>query len=208
MKDCVANWPLILEYLKVLLSWPPLAFLAACIVLPMFGKTIAEKLKQLVEGKGANWHLRFVDPAQSQGPRPATPLTANPDQLTAIAQDPAAARAEILKWWAAAASENIFHRIYGTQWRLLERVEASGEAGVPIDQLRPFYEEHLKLAPGVPGFTAGSWEEFFGFLRVSALLETAADAAGTIYVKLTPLGKEFQRYIRATWGVQSTQRAL
>jgi len=202
MQNCVANWPLILEYLKVLLSWPPLAFLAACIVLPMFRHTIAEKLKQLVEGKGANWHLRFVDPAQSQGTAPATPPTAHPDQLTAISHDPAAARAEILRWWTAATSENILHRIYGTQWRLLERVEGSGAEGVRLDDLRPFYDEHVRLVSGTPNFLIGTWDDYIGFLRVNTLVESAADAAGAVHLKLTPLGHEFLRYIRTAWGNQ------
>ncbi|MDN6885297.1 hypothetical protein QMO14_16955 [Variovorax sp. CAN2819] len=199
MQNCVANWPLILEYLKVLLSWPPLAFIGACIVIAAFRQQLAEKLDRLIEAKGKDWHARFQEPTQNVGTSPPAPPTADSDYLTQVTSDPAKARVEILKWWTAAASENAFHRMHGTQWRLLEYVLSRGEAGAPAEEVRPFYDEHLKLGESVPGFVPPTIDQYIGFLVGQSLIIIASDHKGGMAVQLTPLGHEFIKYIKENW---------
>lgn len=110
---CEVNWLLFLEYLKVILSWPPMAVLISVLVIFRFRGAIDDFLKRLVEGNILGQAFKAVPPRDQQlevqvgkgtdalakaaeaaaltaGPPTAQPLAPLPPEL---ANDPLAPRA-------------------------------------------------------------------------------------------------------------------
>ena len=69
---CNINWQILLEYLKVLLSWPPIAFLIALLFVARFRTAIDDFLKRLVEGNIFGQVFKAVPPSQQSLPAGAT----------------------------------------------------------------------------------------------------------------------------------------
>lgn len=69
---CTIDWAMLLEYLKVVLSWPPIAFLIALLVLGRFRSAIDDFLKRLVEGNIFGQVFKAVPPSQQAVPSGAT----------------------------------------------------------------------------------------------------------------------------------------
>lgn len=69
---CTIDWAMLLEYLKVLLSWPPVAFLIALLFVARFRGAIDDFLKRLVEGNIFGQVFKAVPPAQQSIPAGAT----------------------------------------------------------------------------------------------------------------------------------------
>lgn len=203
METCFANWPLILEYLKVFLSWPPVVLLIVLLLTPTLAPTITELARKLRKGKAAGFEFE-LDQEQKAPPLPS--LDAG-DQLSQIAHDPARARSEILKWWNAARAENAFNRIFGTQVRMLEFLESKEPSGVVEAELQPFYTEHQKIVDTLPNAQGSpSWAAFVGFLQSYGYV-VYEERNGLQYVRITTLGIGFLSYIKATWGAIASTRA-
>src|SRR5688572_895467 len=111
MEHCFVNWPQLLEYLKVLLAWPPLAFGTLVAALFLFRQELAALINrvQSMKGFGAEVSSPLTN---AQEPRDGVPLpptgnvtgaattAATPGQphnyLAEIAADPKRAADEIL----------------------------------------------------------------------------------------------------------------
>jgi hypothetical protein len=61
---CEVNWLLMLEYLKVLLSWPPIALVIAIIFITRFRAAINDFLNRLIEGNIFGQTLKAAPPHQ------------------------------------------------------------------------------------------------------------------------------------------------
>jgi hypothetical protein len=139
---------------------------------------------------------------------PALPALDKGDHLTRISNDPAQARAEILKWWSAARNENAFHRIYGTQMKLLDHLAAKEPVGDVEANLEPFYAEHKKLVEAQAGAQPSpSWEAYIGFLASNGFTNTEV-RDGIRYMRITQVGTDFLRYIRETWGALAATKGF
>jgi hypothetical protein len=66
MENCYANWPLLLEYLKVLLSWPPVSLVLALVLVPTFGQPLKDVFKRVRRGKAAGIEFEWI---RSKRPR-------------------------------------------------------------------------------------------------------------------------------------------
>lgn len=69
---CAIDWAMVLEFAKVVLSWPPIAFLIALLVLGKFRAAIDDFLKRLVQGNIFGQEFRAVPPSQQAVPSGAT----------------------------------------------------------------------------------------------------------------------------------------
>ncbi len=63
---CVIDWKMLLEYLKVILSWPPIALLIAMLFISRFRTAIDDFLKRLVEGNIFGQKFTAVPPPQQK----------------------------------------------------------------------------------------------------------------------------------------------
>jgi hypothetical protein len=197
---------MILQYLKVLLSWPPVVLFLALLLLPKFGVPLSSLIKRIKRGKAAGFEIE-LEQEQLQSKTPA--VAPQGDQLTQISHDPQLARAEILKWWLAAVSENVFHKIFGTQVKLLEYLQSKEPTGETEQNLAPFFVEHKRLVETAPLPMPGStdWAAFVGFLKASNLvIEDVRN--GEKFFRISDLGRGFLAYTKATWGSYASTRAL
>lgn len=220
--NCIANWPLILEFLKVLLSWPPIVGLLVIIAFIAFHTRISEAIQRVrrIAGMGVTADLDEQKSATPLLPASAANMTssvadvnaaiAENDAFTAslpqdtrsgqvdfVATNPTLAKSELLKWFAISKLEETLNRIYGTQYRALEEIESAGITGVDFAFLRPFHDQHEALAKG-GGQHPASFENFVQFFVETALVQTPA-VQGTQRVIVTPFGRQFLKYTKARY---------
>jgi hypothetical protein len=62
IKMCTVDWAMVLEYLKVVLSWPAIAFFIALVVLSRFRGSIDNFLRRFYEGKFFGQSVKAVPP--------------------------------------------------------------------------------------------------------------------------------------------------
>lgn len=204
---CVADWQLILEYLKVLLSWPPVTLVLIVLCVRVFRKNIALLINRIRGGKGPGGIEFSADPhisSQETGvlPPPTLPPKDGTDALSVNSSNPELARAEILKWWGIARYESALNRIFGTQFEVLKLLLAQKVTGESIANLSPFYLEHEKLAQA-GGQRPISMGEFFTFLTHLEFLRIDPAPAPEGRAFITPLGQEFLEHVFKTYGPQS-----
>ena len=207
MENCFANWQLILEYLKVLLAWPPLVAGFLLLAVWLFRNQIGELIDRVrsVEAFGGKFDASPLAEAQDAAkvqPAP-TATSASKTPLESISSDPAKAQAEILKWWSIAQYESVFNRIFGTQMRLLAALTNKIATGESMANLLPFYSEHQKLAATI----ASPMGSYFAFLTAQNLIRIEGVDPETQMVFLTDHGSGFLRYITTTYGTSASVRA-
>ena len=195
MESCVANWPLILEYLKVLLAWPLLTMVVLTVALFSFRAEIRSLINRIraFEGFGAKVDASPLADAQGTQSAVAPPLGKTP--LDEVSSDPAKASAEILKWWSIAKFEGVLNRIFGTQFRMLQVLAHSPTTGETVANLTPFHAEHLQLA----GAIAVPFGSFFAFLTSNMLIRLDGAEGPEQRVFVTQLGADFLKHVIATY---------
>ena len=78
---CTANWLLILEYLKVLLSWPPIVALLGILTLMLFREQIGDLIRKIKLFKGLGIQAEMDVVALQAGSPPAEILPSAPNTL-------------------------------------------------------------------------------------------------------------------------------
>jgi hypothetical protein len=225
---CSIDWQLLLEYLKVLLSWPPIAFLTAVIFVARFRAAIDDFLKRLVEGNILGQVFKAVPPPQQSLPSGATedrlavaaeaapPAAIAEDLPPELAGDPLAPAAvsyvrtnpaqtviEYKRVLLAYNAERLFTRIYGTQIALLEYLALKGGAFVPLAELSQFHEEHQKKA-GSAEYQLRDYVNFLVGFGVAAI----AGPENSYEYRITQHGVEFLSYIKANYPAHWNQHAF
>ncbi|MEO7622003.1 MAG: hypothetical protein ABIS30_02960 [Gallionella sp.] len=90
---CTIDWQMLLEYVKVLFSWPPIALVIAILFISRFRGAIDDFLKRVVEGNIFGQVFKAVPPLQQTGAPGATEnrlamaAEASPQATEAQAQD-------------------------------------------------------------------------------------------------------------------------
>jgi len=238
MDNCYANWPLVLEYLKVLLSWPPIVLILVIALMPKFVEPVATKIRALIKAKAAGTEWEFAQESQKvepppvagqlgmpQGDEPGQPdqeqgsnasavdpipnQAPNEDPLAEIVTNPEKARAEILKWWTVAASEQTFSVVYGTQIAMLHhlRLKASQGIGEAEDNLLQFYSAHKERAAEAALPAAATWNDYLGFMTQVGLVRRDI-IEGVPTVRIQPFGAAFLGYIVQAKGPRAYDRIL
>ena len=69
---CAIDWRMLLEYIKVLFSWPPVALVIAILLISRFRGAIDDFLKRLVEGNIFGQVFKAAAPLQQPGAPGAT----------------------------------------------------------------------------------------------------------------------------------------
>ncbi|MBX3611002.1 MAG: hypothetical protein KF871_14015 [Hydrogenophaga sp.] len=61
---CAIDWKLLLEYLKVVLNWPPLAFVLTCVLVWVFRPEIRQKIASISKARVGGQEFNFADQTQ------------------------------------------------------------------------------------------------------------------------------------------------
>ncbi|MGZ3237243.1 MAG: hypothetical protein ACXWIN_07485 [Burkholderiaceae bacterium] len=230
---CDVNWQLVLEYVKVFLSWPPIALLIALLFVARFRSAIDNFLARLVEGNIFGQVFKAVPPSQKVDPpgaaenRLAVAAEAAPhaeavnqgaaEQLPPeLAGDPLAPAAvayvrsnpaqtviEYKRVLFAYNSERLFTRIYGTQIALLEYLVGKQGVAVSLAELVKFHEEHQQKS----GRTDYQIRDYINFLVSFGVVATPGPENAFEY-RITQHGVEFLSYIKANYPADWNQRAF
>lgn len=229
MESCVANWPLILEYLKAFLSWPPMAVGFLVFVFLSYRPEIRKLINRIkgLEGFGGKLDASLAEQqATSEGTIPSPPPEAvtvkaqgqppstkfgtptaiqgspSPQQpIDAVSSNPVTAKAEILKWWSIAKFESVFNVIFGTQLRMLVALSQQPVTGELLSNLLPFHLEHQTVA----GAAAVPLGNFFSFLITNQLMRLEGEGA-TQKAYITEIGQQFLGHIIRTYGTFASNR--
>lgn len=229
---CAVDWHLLLEYLKVLLSWPPIALVIAVIFISRFRGAIDDLLKRLVEGNILGQAFKAVPPERQSGSTGATedglakaaeasaqapvPQPNQTEQLPPeLAGDPIASAAvayvrsnpaqtvlEYKRVLFAYNSEKLFARIYGTQIELLEFLAARSGEPAPLALLVRFHEEHQQKA----GSTGYPLRDYVSFLVNFGVIAVSGPENAFEY-NVTQHGVEFLSYIKTNYPHNWNKRA-
>lgn len=226
---CEINWQVLLEYIKVAFSWPPIALVIAILFISRFRGAIDDFLKRLIEGNIFGQAFKAAPPVQqtvSSGEtedRLAAAAEANPeanvaqDQLPPeLAGDPMAPVAvayvrnnpaqtviEYKRVLFAYNAERLFARIYGTQVALLEFLASRPEVPVPLTLLTQFHVEYQQKAGG----TEYQLRDYVNFLVGFGVIAVSGPENSYEY-KITQHGVEFLSYIKANYPTNWNQRAF
>lgn len=229
---CAVNWELLLEYLKVFFSWPPIALVIAIILVTRFRGAIDDFLNRVVEGNIFGQVFKAAPPKQQQGesgitedrlalaaetqPQPNEALQQNqplppelendPLALAAIAyvkNNPAQTIIEYKRLLFSYNSERLFTRIYGTQIALLEYLAARPDETVSLSRLAQFHDEHQQKS----GSSEYQLRDYVNFLVGYGVISVSGTEGAYAY-KIAQHGVEFLSYIKANYPSVWNQRAF
>ena len=227
---CTIDWQMLLEYIKVLLSWPPIALVTAILLISRFRGAIDDFLKRLVEGTIFGQAFKAVPPPQQSGSAGVTEdrlalaaeaappistlagevlppqLAGDPLAPAAVAyvrNNPADTVIEYKRVLFAYNFERLFMRIYGTQIALLEFLALRPDTPAPLSVLAQFHDEHQQKA----GSTEYQLRDYVQFLVGFGVVAVFGPENAYEY-KVTQHGVEFLSYIKANYPANWNQRAF
>lgn len=195
MNNCFVNWSLLLEFVRVFLTWPSVTLMIFLLCTWKFGGQISGLLSRLKRWKAGGREIELEPSAQQKSE--GAPIDPN-DFLSINASDPEKAKKEILKWWVAARYEAVVNRIFGSQVRLLQHLMLKVPTGDQMSNVQQFYGQHLSLAAN-SDVTPSANDAYFQFLTSYGLIDTK-DSGDSAWIKITSMGQEFLAYARTQYG--------
>lgn len=225
---CDVNWSMLLEYLKVLLSWPPMALAIAAMFIFRFRAAIDDFLKRLVEGNIFGQAFKAVPPREQQqvshradenrlleaaetavpgaaAPAPLPPELANdPHASVAIAyvqNNPVETVIEYKRLLFSYNSERLFNSIYGSQIALLSFLAERPNQPSTLSELSRFHETFVTAS----GRTDYQLRDYVNFLvNFGAILVDGPPSEQTY--RISQHGVEFLSYIKTNYATVWNQR--
>jgi hypothetical protein len=215
---CEVNWNMILEFLKIVLSGPPMALVIALLILGLFHFEIRGFLSRLVEGNVLGQSFRASPPFERQpdrAPPEDDPLkkaaevrSSDPVKLPPELESDPQARAAIdfvrsnpvqtvieykrllthLNW------ERVFNLIYGTQVQLLSFLAGRPSEGATMQELSSFHAQHQKEV----GNTSYQLRDYLNFLRNFGLVDVEGPSDAMRF-RISQYGLEFLSYIKSAY---------
>lgn len=208
---CELDWPLILDYLKVILNWPPIALILGIIFFTFFKVGINNFLGRVTEGTifGNSFKASPQSPnAQSTGIEKLTQHNEKnvvdeshlieqlkkeePDAENVIAfvkSNPAYTVIEYKKLLNNIQFERCFNAIYGTQISLLDTCLAR-DGKITYKDLMAFHNQHQNLS-NTNSYPLNQYIEFLiGFNLTIPKFD---------YFEITPIGASFLSYIKTAY---------
>lgn len=220
---CNANWELILEYLKVLFSWPPMAVVLCVLLVTIFRAAIENLIKRLTEGDIFGQKFKAVPPqaldvdlssgieqlsekavetdsqaGSSQGPAPEelpVELRGDPNAATAIEYVKKNPVQMVVDYKRLTTAYNN-ERLFGRLWGSQIRL---------LEHLAKYPDGWFTLPQlgffhaehqRLVGRTDYQLAPFVDFLVSAGVLEVSG-TAGAHHYKITQAGVEFLSYIKA-----------
>lgn len=214
---CEIDWKILLEYLKVILSWPPIALVIAMLLIPR--GAIGDFLKRVVQGNLFGQEFKAVLPTQQ------TEGNVSEDGLTLAAKNnpPAQQETEVLpaelanEPYAQEAvnyvrhnpvetvieyrqlsfnynAERLFAKIYGTQISLLEFLASKPETTSNLGALVQFHDEHQRRTES----TNYQIRDYMNFLISQGVVNVSGEENAHQYC-ITEHGIQFLSYIKANY---------
>lgn len=223
MSQSHSIYDLILRYLKVFLSWPPIILVITILFLKKFHEPISDFLKRMVIGEGYGIRLEATKPIQDQETINSAPQTIEKilesdqteeikdESISSIGQNntevfeddpieryirenPKQVKEEFQKVLNFLHFEKTYNIIFGTQIQALDYLATKGIDGEYYINLSFYYNEHIKKFKSTPLQIS----DFFGFIKNSQLIESEGEG-NSLKFKITTMGLGFLSYIKTTY---------
>lgn len=216
---CSIDWKMFLEYLKVLLDWPPVVLILMALFFNKFKVGINNFLGRVTEGSifGGTFKAapqnQDVPPVNMDNLQEQIALPNNETHLIAqlekshadagqivkfVKENPAHTIVEYKKMVSAVQFERCFNAIYGTQISLLD-TSLSWGGKITIKDLVAFHIQHQNLShtKNYP------LEQYIEFLINFGLIIPKYD-----FHEITEVGKDFLSYIKNTYPLVWDKKAF
>ena len=226
---CELNWALLLEYVKVILGWPPIAlvitivffsrfrvaiqgFLNRTIEASVFGQTFKAsppiEQQREVKGAGEDRLAQAAEAQTTQGTESAVlpPELQNDPQaqmaINYVKSNPVQTVVEYKRLLFGYNCERLFNSIYGTQISLLEFLASRPAETFTLPEIAPFHSAHQ----GLVGQTEYQLRDYMNFLLVFGVI-VAEGTPDSLRYRITQHGVEFLSYIKANYPSAWNRRA-
>ena len=195
---------MILEFLKVLLSWPIAAIVLGMTVIFTFKSAIEDFIRRLKSGEAYGLRVEATSPAEQRKEAQETKDFPKQNDLERyVKENPARVIQDYQKIFNSYWFERAYNLIYGTQIDLLDHLSQKGETGEKYVNLLIYYNEFVRRS----NLSSTQFADYVGFLRDMGFAEITGDGTD-ISVKITPYGVDFMSYIKGQYPAGYRYRAF
>lgn len=191
---CEIDWVLLLEYMKVFLSWPVVILVLALFFIHTFEAPIRDFLSRVTDGEWYGMKLKAKEPQGDQEVAALSRGIPEGDVRQWIVENPDRVIEEYTRAYQSYQWERCMNLIYGTQIDLLTVLNQRGGAGELYTNLGVFHAEHQKRV----NRTDYPMSDYMGFLERFGLVEFRGEGAD-LRLCITPFGQGFLSYIQANY---------
>ena len=186
---------IILDYLKVILTWPVIFGSALFYFLVVYRDPIQGFLRRIIKGKIYGATFEASPPIDQDSIKDKKSDIEPLDEMRKfVKENPEKVMSDYFLLANHYRFERSFHFIYGTQILLLEHLEKKGVAGDYFTNLLPFYQQHITLSQS----DSYKMEDYVDFLSYSRFVEYNRDDNKFI-IKITDFGLDFLNYLRSSY---------
>lgn len=190
----IAN--LALEFLRIIVSWPLVAFILGIILISTFKEPLADFFRRMVRGQAYGVSVEAATPSEQQKEVKDAESFISPDEVEEyVSENPKQVILEYQRVLNAYWFERAYNLIYGTQVALLERLEQTGADGEKYVNLVGYHTEFVARSE----FHSIQYADYLRFLADMKFVEYKGPDTD-LAVCITGLGIDFLSYIRQQYG--------
>jgi len=183
---------IVLQYLKVLLSWPVITLILVMSFFKLFKDPISDFIHRLIKGEIGSVKLQATSPAdQKKEAEEFPPIQPKNELELYVKKYPGEAIKTIIEISRNLRFEKIFNIIYGTQINLLTHLSTKGKSGDKYINLAFYYHDYISRSK----FYSAKIEDYFGFLGSIQMIKFFGEG-NDVSVRITPEGINFLSYIK------------
>jgi len=186
---------MILEYLKIALSFPAVIGVLTIYFISLFRQDLSRFISRIVEAHGFGASVKATSPSEQREEIRDLPPQKPLDMIEEIIKnDPHEFAQEFLKVFNSYWFERAYNLIYGTQISLLEHLATKGIEGEYYINLYPFYQEFVRRS----SLASTQIADYLGFLKEANFLEYFGEDV-SLRAKISAYGLDFLTYIKGQY---------
>lgn len=189
----IAN--LILEFAKIIISWPLAVFVLGIIFIRIFKEPISDFLRRVVSGEAYGVRIKAVTPAEQRKEIQHAESFQTSDEVEKyVKENPKKVITEYQRLFNGYWFERAYNVIYGTQVALLEDLQEKGTDGEKYVNLIRYYNDFLSRSK----WYKTQYADYLKFLKVMTFVEYKGQETD-LTVHITPYGIDFLSYIKGVY---------
>lgn len=186
---------IILQYLKVVFSWPIITLILVISFINLFKEPISDFFHRLIKGEAYGVKIQASSPTEQKKEAEDIPQKQPENELESYVKDnPKEAIKTIINLSRGYRFERIFNIIYGTQVNLLIHLNTKGESGNKYINVLSYYNDYIARSR----LRSAKIEDYFGFLHSMQMIEFFGEYTN-LSMRITPEGADFLSYIRSEY---------
>lgn len=183
---------IILQFLKVLFSWPVITLVLVISFLKLFKGPISSFIRRFIKGEAYGVKIEASSPTEQRKEAEKLPQI-QPEYVLEkyIKENPKEVIKDLIDITKKYHFERIFNIIYGTQISLLDYLNTRGDIGDKYINLVTYYNDYILRSK----LFSAKIEDYFGFLSAMRLIEFYGERSN-LSLRITPLGINFLSHIK------------